>query len=84
MPWASPIRLPAIGPRRLFELHCDTWRRSVLNLKGRKPLTQWLREVDLRNALFLVQALRRTQRLMDAGHYLKEYDLAPATEPLRF
>ena len=42
---------PALGPRRFFELYCETWRRSVLNLKGRKGLSQWLREVDLRNAL---------------------------------
>jgi len=72
---------PALGPRRFFELYCETWRRSVLNLKGRKGLAQWMREVDLRNALFLIQALRRTQRLMDAGHYLAEYDLSPAAEP---
>jgi radical SAM superfamily enzyme YgiQ (UPF0313 family) len=67
---------PALGPRRFFELYCETWRRSVLNLKGRKGLLQWMREVDLRNAFFLIQALRRTQRLMDAGHYIAEYDLA--------
>jgi radical SAM superfamily enzyme YgiQ (UPF0313 family) len=71
---------PALGPRRFFELYCETWRRSVLNLKGRKGLLQWMREVDLRNALFLIQALRRTQRLMDAGHYLAEHDLAPPAE----
>jgi radical SAM superfamily enzyme YgiQ (UPF0313 family) len=71
---------PALGPRRFFELYCETWRRSVLNLKGRKGLLQWMREVDLRNALFLIQALRRTQRLMDPGHYIAEYDLAPGAE----
>jgi radical SAM superfamily enzyme YgiQ (UPF0313 family) len=73
---------PALGPHRFFELYCETWRRSVLNLKGRKGLLQWMREVDLRNALFLIQALRRTQRLMDAGHYIAEYDLAPPTEAI--
>jgi len=52
----------------------------VLNLKGRKGLLQWMREVDLRNALFLIQALRRTQKLMDADHYLAEHDLAPPAE----
>jgi radical SAM superfamily enzyme YgiQ (UPF0313 family) len=71
---------PALGPRRFFELYCETWRRSVLNLKGRKGLLQWMREVDLRNALFLIGALRRTQRLMDADHYVAEYDLAPPAE----
>jgi radical SAM superfamily enzyme YgiQ (UPF0313 family) len=73
---------PALGPRRFFELYCETWRRSVLNLKGRKGLLQWMREVDLKNALFLVQALRRTQRLMDVDHYLDEHDLAPSIDGL--
>jgi radical SAM superfamily enzyme YgiQ (UPF0313 family) len=73
---------PALGAERFFELYCETWRRSVLNLRGRKKVWQWLREVDLRNALFLIRALGRTQRLMDPAHYLHEYDLAPASESL--
>ncbi|MBW8866470.1 MAG: cobalamin-dependent protein [Acidobacteria bacterium] len=73
---------PRLGPRRFFELYCETWRRSVLNLKGRKGLVQWMREVDLSNALFLIQALRRTQKMMDAEHYMKEYDLAPSVDEL--
>ena len=48
---------PALGPQRFFELYCETWRRSVLNLRGRKSVWQWLRQVDLRNALFLMRAL---------------------------
>jgi radical SAM superfamily enzyme YgiQ (UPF0313 family) len=71
---------PALGPERFFELYCETWRRSVLNLRGRKRLSQWLREVDVRNLPFLVRALRRTQRMMDPDHYMDEYDLAPAGE----
>lgn len=71
---------PALGPERFFELYCDTWRRSVLNLRGRKSVWQWMREVDPRNAWFLLGALRRTQRLMDPAHYLAEYELAPVTE----
>ena len=71
---------PALGPERFFALYCETWRRSVLNLRGRKKIWQWLREVDPRNALFLMRALRRTQHLMSPPHYLKEYDLAPAAE----
>jgi hopanoid C-3 methylase len=67
---------PALGPDRFFELYCETWRRSVLNLKGRKRLWQWLREVDPRNAWFLIRALKRTQLLMEPAHYLAEYDLA--------
>ena len=71
---------PALGPERFFELYCETWRRSVLNLRGRKKVWQWLREVDPRNALFLMKALRRTQHMMSPSHYIKEYDLAPAAE----
>jgi radical SAM superfamily enzyme YgiQ (UPF0313 family) len=67
---------PALGPDRFFELYCETWRRSVLNLKGRKSVWQWMREVDPRNLLFLLQALRRTQRMMQPQHYIDEYTLA--------
>ena len=71
---------PALGPERFFELYCETWRRSVLNLKGRKSVWQWMREVDPWNALFLLRALRRTQKMLDPGHYLREYDLVPPHE----
>jgi len=67
---------PALGPQRFFELYCETWRRSVLNLKGRKTLWRWLREVEPRNMLFLLRALQRTQRMMSPEHYISEYDLA--------
>jgi radical SAM superfamily enzyme YgiQ (UPF0313 family) len=73
---------PALGPERFFELYCETWRRSILNLRGRKPLWQWLRQVDLRNAPFLLRALTRTQRMMEPRHYLQEYDLAAPFESL--
>jgi hypothetical protein len=71
---------PALGPERFFALYCETWRRSVLNLGGRKSLWQWLREVDPRNAWFLMRALQRTQRMMKPAHYLAEYNLAPPAE----
>ena len=38
--------------------------------------------MDPRNALFLLRALRRTQRMMDPAHYLAEYDLGPTAEVL--
>lgn len=69
---------PSLGAGRFFELYCETWRRSVLNLRGRKSLWRWLGEVDLRNLPFLLGALRRTQRMMDPRHYIAEYDLANA------
>jgi hopanoid C-3 methylase len=71
---------PALGPDRFFELYCETWRRSVLNLRGRKSVWQWMREVDPWNALFLMQALRRTQKMLDPQHYLAEYDVVPPAE----
>jgi hopanoid C-3 methylase len=49
---------PALGPERFFELYCKTWRRSVLNLRGRKRLSQWMREVEVRNIPFVLRALR--------------------------
>jgi len=71
---------PALGAERFFELYCETWRRSVLNLRGRKSLWRWMREVDPRNLVFLLRALTRTQRMMDPAHYLAEYDLAAGAE----
>lgn len=73
---------PALGPERFFELYCETWRRSVLNLRGRKSVWRWLREVRAADALFLLRALRRTQRMMDPAHYMAEYDLGPAADAL--
>jgi radical SAM superfamily enzyme YgiQ (UPF0313 family) len=66
---------PALGAERFFELYCETWRRSVLNLRGHKTVWQWLRQVEPRNAMFLLRALGRTQKMMDPRHYLAEYDL---------
>ena len=57
-------------------------RRSVLNIRGRKKIWQWLREVEPRNAVFLMRALRRTQRIVSPAHYMSEYDLAPQSESL--
>jgi len=72
---------PALGPEKFFELYCETWRRSVLNLRGRKSVWRWLREVDPRNALFLLRALKRTQRMMSPDHYLAEWSTKPVSEP---
>ena len=37
---------PTLGAERFFELYCETWRRSVLNLRGQKRWWHWLREVE--------------------------------------
>ena len=73
---------PTLGADRFFELYCETWRRSVLNLRGRKSIWKWLSEVDPRNMLFLLGALRRTQRMMDPSHYLAECDFSSPSELL--
>ena len=73
---------PSLGASRFFELYCETWRRSVLNLRGRKTIWQWMREVYPRNVLFLISALRRTQRMMKPAHYLAEHDLTSPAESI--
>ena len=67
---------PKLGPERFFELYCETWRRSVLNLKGQKKWWQWLRHTRPRHWAFTLEALRRTQRLMSPSHYLREHHLS--------
>jgi hypothetical protein len=69
---------PKLGVERFFELYCETWRRSVLNLSGSKKWWQWIGQVQPRNAIVLARALLRTQRMMDPQYYLKEHHLAPA------
>ena len=68
---------PELGVQRFFELYCETWRRSVLNLSGSKKWWQWLGQVQPRNAIVLARALLRTQRMMDPQYYLKEHHPAP-------
>jgi hypothetical protein len=68
---------PKLGPQRFFELYCETWRRSVLNLRGSKPWWKWIRDVKPRQFAFLVHALVRTQRMMDPRYYLSEHSLVP-------
>lgn len=71
---------PALGAERFFELYCEMWRRSVLNLGGRKSIWQWMREVEPHNIMFLLRALMRTQRMMKPSHYLAECDFSPRTD----
>jgi hypothetical protein len=69
---------PRLGVERFFELYCETWRRSVLNLQGQKRWHDWLRDVEWKNAWFLLKALLRSQRLMRPAHYLGDHRLGPA------
>jgi hypothetical protein len=66
---------PKLGPQRFFELYCETWRRSVLNLSGRKPWYKWVSQIKPRQFPLLMRALLRTQRLMDPQYYMAEHCL---------
>lgn len=67
---------PKLGAERFFELYCETWRRSVLNLQGHKPWWQWIPQSSFRDLWFLAKIIRRTQRMMDPASYLVEHRLA--------
>jgi radical SAM superfamily enzyme YgiQ (UPF0313 family) len=67
---------PRLGARRFFELYCETWRRSILNLNGSKSWRAWARQVSARDLPFLTRMLLRTQRMMHPEAYLREHSLA--------
>jgi len=68
---------PRLSVERFFELYCETWRRSVLNVAGRKKWWQWLKDVRVRDIPRLARILARTQVLMDPQAYLRESRLPP-------
>jgi radical SAM superfamily enzyme YgiQ (UPF0313 family) len=68
---------PRLGPQRFFELYCETWRRSVLNLRGRKPWWKWVGQIKPQQFPLVMRALFRTQRLMDPQYYMSEHCLLP-------
>jgi radical SAM superfamily enzyme YgiQ (UPF0313 family) len=74
---------PRLGAARFFDLYCETWRRSILNLSGHKSWRDWARQVRARDVPFLTRMLLRTQRMMRPDAYLQEHKLAasPAARP---
>jgi radical SAM superfamily enzyme YgiQ (UPF0313 family) len=66
---------PRLPVERFFELYCESWRRSVLNVAGKKKWWQWLKQVRVRDIPRLAQILARTQTLMDPQAYIKETKL---------
>src|SRR4029450_12117095 len=64
---------PRLGVRPFFELYCETWRRSVLNLKGRKSWRDWARQVRPRDLPLLTRTLLRSQRMMRPSAYVAEH-----------
>jgi len=73
---------PRLGAKRFFELYCETWRRSILNLQGNKSLLDWVRQVRPRDIPFLTRMLLRTQRMMRPEAYLREHALAEPVQDL--
>ena len=65
---------PRLGARRFFELYAETWRRSILNTAGEKNLVDWMRQVKPSQVPYITRVLWRTQRMMRAEAYLKEYE----------
>jgi len=72
---------PRLGADRFFALYCETWRRSILNLGGRKSWRDWARQVRPRDLPFLTRMLLRTQRMMRPEAYLREHLLAEPGQP---
>jgi hypothetical protein len=64
---------PRLGARRFFELYAETWRKSILNTSGEKRWVDWMRQVRPTEIPYLARVLWRTQRMMKAGAYLREY-----------
>lgn len=74
---------PKLGVERFFELYAETWRRSVLNIRGDKKLWQWMRQVSLANVPNMVRIMLRTQRLMQPQAYLREHRESVQKKPIR-
>src|SRR5438105_4475661 len=66
---------PQLGAARFFELYCETWRRSILNLGGHKSWRDWARQVRARDLPLLTRMLIRTQRMMRPDVCLAEHEL---------
>jgi radical SAM superfamily enzyme YgiQ (UPF0313 family) len=71
---------PRLGAKRFFELYCETWRRSILNLGGDKSWRDWARQVRARDVPFLTRMLVRTQRMMRPDAHMAEHSLARTHE----
>jgi hopanoid C-3 methylase len=73
---------PRLPVEQFWELYCETWRRSVLNVAGRKKWWQWLKGVRPQDIPRLARILSRTQVLMDPQAYLRESKLPKAGEAM--
>ena len=51
---------------RFFELYAETWRRSILNLRGEKRWRDWAAQIRPTQIPYLARVLHRTQRSYQA------------------
>ena len=65
----------ASASQRFFELYCETWRRSVLNIKGEKKLWHWLAHAKPRHWMHLLQVLSANAAMMQPAHYIRDHAL---------
>ncbi len=68
---------PRLGPERFFALYAETWRRSILNLRGRKRWRDWAVQIRPTQLPYLTRVLWRTQKMMSPIAYLAEHGVAP-------
>ena len=73
---------PKLGAPRFFELYAETWRRSILNLGGRKSWLDWMRQIKPTQVPYLTRVLLRTQRMMSAKAYLAEHEIGVKAKPI--
>ncbi|HVE65320.1 MAG TPA: radical SAM protein [Thermoanaerobaculia bacterium] len=72
---------PRLGARRFFELYAETWRRSILNTRGEKKLSDWMKQVRPSQIPYITRVILRTQRMMKASAYLEEHAAAAVPIP---
>ncbi len=73
---------PRLPVERFFELYCETWRRSVLNIAGRKKWWQWLKKVRVQDIPRLARILARTQGMMDPQAYLRQMKISKVSQSM--
>ena len=71
---------PRLGPQRFFDLYAETWRRSILNLGGKKRWRDWAVQVRASQIPYLTRVLLRTQRMMRSSAYLSEHETSEGRE----
>ena len=69
---------PRLPLKRFWELYCETWRRTVLNLSGSKKWWNWCGTVNPLRIPRLAHILYRTQKLMNPKAYMNDSQISEA------